>query len=303
MRNAKKYWMLVTAIVMMIVLALLFVACDSDSSGNNQNQNSGNNQDQNSGIGSSSKQRVEIGALNYGFVQPEDNSSFDPDKAVVLTEFNVGETYFMVIKFSITTVEISDTTNKIDFKITLENLAALDGWIEETNTGDVTEMIFRSGEGNEAKDAMATFSVPRETGKTVEKHVTIKLIPKTTGVTAIKGVFEGENVEILGDGEDGLTKKFSSKPVQIKTPQLIYDEATGMLRWRHVEHADYYQLVVDGVVIKDNKYEVDNIKAGTELSLVLSEYGYTKGQIQIVAYSDTTDYLPSNPSNAVSVNL
>lgn len=303
MRNTKKYWKMVTAIVMMIVLALLVVACDSDSSGNNQDQNPGN-QDQNSGIGSSSKQMVEIGKINYGFVQSEDGSSINPDNTLYLIEFNVGETYFMVIDFSITTVEESDTTNEIDFKITFENVDKLQGWIDDADTGKVTEIPVRDGEGNNAKEATLTFSVPREAEKTVARRVVIRLEPKTKGHTPIKGVFEGENVEILGDGRDGLTKNIVTRPVQIETPQLSIDKTTGVARWDHVEHADYYKLVVDGVVIEEPIKEVDNIAAGTELTWALSELGYTNGEsIQIVAFSENTNYTQSNPSNADSVKL
>ena len=206
MRNAKKYWMLVTAIVMMIVLALLVVACDSDSSGNNQDQ----------------KQKVEMG-LTYGF-QSEDDSSIDPN----LKKFNVGEIYYMVINFSIATVEESDTTNKIDFKITFENLDALEGRIVDADTGRVTDMSFLSSEGTQAKETTVTFTVPREAEKTVEKDITIRLMPKKQADTLIKGVFEGENVEILGDG-DGFTKNIASTKVQIKTPKLSVDETTETL--------------------------------------------------------------------------
>ena len=279
MRNTKKYFKLVTTIVMMIVLALLVVACDSDSPG---------------------KQKVEIGMLKYGFVQSEDGSSIDFDNTSYLINFNVGETYYMVIDFSIATVEGSNTTNEITFKIRFENLDALHGKIEDANTGDVDEITVRDSEGNNSKEAMVTFSVPRETGRTVEKRVIIKLIPNKLGDTAISAVFEGENVELLGE-VDGFTKNISSTKVQIEMPQLSVD-AMGVIRWYHVEHADYYRLVVDGGVIED-KIPAENIMAGTELTLVLSEYGYTQGQIQIVAYSNNINYSQSNPSNAVPVNL
>lgn len=294
MRNAKKYWKLLTAIVMMIVLALLVVACDSDSSGNNQ--------DQNSGIGSSSKQMVELGMLNYGFVQSEDGSSIDFDNTSYLINFNVGETYYMVINFSIATVEGSDTKNMITFKIRFENLDALNGKIEDANTGKVDEMTVRDSEGNNSKEATVTFSVPREAGKTVEKRVIIKLIPNKLGDTVIKGVFEGENVELLGE-DDGFTKNISSTKVQIETPKLSVDETTGVVRWYHVEHADYYKLVVDGVVT-EHIIPADNIMAGTERTYALSELGLTQGEsIQIVAFSNNINYSQSNLSNAVSVVL
>lgn len=281
MRNTKKYWKLVTAIVMMIVLALLVVACDSDSPG---------------------KQKVEIGMLNYGFVQSEDGSSIDFDNTSYLINFNVGETYYMVIDFSIATVEGSNTTNEIAFKIRFENLDALHGKIEDANTGDVDEITVRDSEGKNSKEAMVTFSVPREAGKTAEKRVIIKLIPNKLGDTAISAVFEGENVELLGE-VDGFTKNISSTKVQIETPQLSVDETTGVVRWYHVEHADYYKLVVDGVLTEDI-IPADNIIAGTELTLVLSEYGYTQGEsIQIVAFSNNINYSQSNLSNAVSVDL
>ena len=283
MRNAKKYWMLVTAIVMMIVLALLLVACDGECL---------------------IKQKVEIG-MHYGFVQSKDDGSIDYDNTSILTKFNVGETYYMVIDFSITTVRGSIKTNEITFKIRIENVDKLQGWIEDANTAniDATDMTVHDGEGNNSKEAMVTFSVPRKAKKTVEKRVIIKLEPMTKGDTPIKGVFEGENVEILGDGRDGFTKNISSTEVQIETPQLSVDKTTGVARWYHVEHADYYKLVVDGVVT-EHKKEVDNIKAGTELNWALSELGYTNGEsIQIVAYSNNKNYTQSNPSNADSVKL
>ena len=282
MRNTKKYWKLVPAIVMMIVLALLVVACDSDSP-------------------VPLKQKVEIGMLNYGFVQSEDDSSIDFDNTLYLINFNVGETYYMVIDFSIATVEGSSTTNEITFKIRFENLDALQGVIEDARTGDVDEITVRDSEGNNSKEAMVTFSVPRETGRTVEKRVVIKLIPNKLGDTAISAVFEGENIELLGEA-DGFTKNISSTKVQIETPQLSVD-AMGVVRWSHVEHADYYKLVVDGVVT-EHIIPADNIMAGTVLTLVLSELGYTNGEsIQIVAFSNNINYSQSNLSNAVSVVL
>jgi hypothetical protein len=263
---------------MMIVLVLLLVAC-----------------------GPSSKQKVEIGMLTYGFVQSEEDGSIDFDNMSYLVNFHVGEIYYMVINFSIATVEGSDTTNEITFKIRFENVDKLSGTIEDANTGHATEMTVRDSEGNNSKEAMVTFSVPREAGKTAEKRVIIKLIPETLDDTAISAVFKGENVELLGE-VDGFTKNFSSTKVQIEAPQLSVD-AMGVVRWYHVEHADYYKLVVDGVVI-EHIIEADNIMAGTERTFALSEYGLTQGEsIQIVAFSNSTNYLQSNPSNAVSVNL
>ena len=283
MRNAKKYWMLVTAIVMIIVLALLLVACDGECL---------------------IKQKVQIGKPTYGFVQSEEGGGINYDNMSDLTEFNVGETYYMVIDFSITTVRGSIKTNEITLKIRFENMDFLNGWIQNAETNNSTERTNLDGEATNAKEVKATFSVPSEAKKTVEKRVVIRLISNKLEHNVIKVVFEGKNVEIQGDGRDGYTKDIYSRRVQIETPQLSVDETTGVLQWYHVKHADYYKLMVDGVV-KDYIIPDKNIPVGRELNKALSEYGYTNGElIRIVAVSSNDDHYPeSNPSKAVFVNL
>lgn len=284
MRNTKKYWKMVTAIVMMIVLALLFVACDGECL---------------------IKQKVEIGKPTYGFVQSKDGG-FNPDKTLMLTEFNVGETYYMVIDFSITTttVGLGFKTNEITLKIKFENMDFLNGWIQEADTNNASERTNFNGEATNAKEVKATFSVPREAKKTAQKRVVIRLIPNKLKDNVVKVVFEGKNVEIQGDGRDGYIKDIYAMPVQIETPQVSVDPTTGVASWDHVEHADYYKLIVDDVFVK-NIIPDNNISVGKEILLVLSEYGYTNGEsIRIVAVSNNDEYYPeSNRSEPVSVNL
>ena len=277
MKHKRIICILLIAIALMTMLFML-VACNDDGQSNGG-------------------QKVEIGYLDYGFVQSEDGNSINPDDTQYLVGFTVGEIYYMVIDFSFVAVESSEETQRVSFKIVFDNIDAVQGTLEDARTGDVVSMSFQGSNGGRSVESVVTFAVPRDKGATSEKRIIIKLVPKKSGDTTIRGMFEGENIDLIGD-IDGFTKSISATGVQLETPSLNVD-ANGILSWNHVKNADYYKLVVDGVIV-EAVIDAENKAVGAIINCALSEYGYVKGQtIQVVAYSDNVEYAPSNLSNPV----
>ena len=251
MKNKRKRHLIVVAIILLLALSMSMVACDLTG-----HQGSDNN--------STNYQEVEIAAFDYGFCQKGDDSSINLDNTQYLVSFNVGETYYMVIEFSLVAVESSNETNSISFVIEVENVEDVQAYIEDANSGNKSEIPVR-GETNKSKEATVTFSVPRKEGESADKRIIIKLIPKKIGNTTIKGTFEGDNVNLIG-ATDGFT------------------------------------IVVDGI-ITDYKIMADNRGVGAIISYSLADIGITRGKVQVVAFSEIAYYTQSNYSNAVTANF
>ena len=77
-------------------------------------------------------------------------------------------------------------------------------------------------------------------------------------------------------------------------PQISFDESYSILSWQEVENADYYRIYING--------ENDFIET-VETSINLSSLEGGEKTINVVSYSNNSNYLTSNKSNTLQVRL
>ena len=138
--------------------------------------------------------------------------------------------------------------------------------------------------------------------------IVVKLSTLKFGESMMKIGFESSDVNLTGDC-DGVGKLMVINKVKLAAPVISFNDSTLALEWNHVEHADYYKLIVDNAVVtdtdgKDVYFSVDSYVAnGSTLSWDISSYVSGTRYVKIQAFSNSANFEISDYSNEIAITL
>ena len=276
------------AIAFMAVAAIGLTGClGSDSSSTNNGGGGSTSSSENGGNGSStvtpvSKITAEIADFDYGFVLADgitDDSQISISSTSKPISFDVIESYYMVINYTLTSRADNSGQYLVDTVISFDGVSFIDGNIYTVSGTTLTEKttIKDPGTGNDNMKLNISYKVPSSKDALKNVMIVVKLSTLKFGESMMKIGFESSDVDLTGDC-DGVGKLMVINKVKLAAPVISFNNSTLALEWNHVEHADYYKLIVDNAVVtdtdgKDVYFSVDSYVAnGSTLSWDISSY-------------------------------
>lgn len=249
---------------------------------------------------------IEVSTPQFAFVAEED---YDPNSTVIdysrkWNDLRVDTSYYLYVKFKITSARDNDGQSLIDLNITFDTIDIMDGTIEEVGTGNVQTLTFKDATGNVGKTTTASFKIPAWSDESKEISMTVKLLPVTVGKSHILIGYDYDpdgkgTYNLLGS--DGYTKNLEIKEVQIDAPVIDVDD-DGILFWNHVKNADYYMVYINGKPVQDDYGQdlvisAEGYSVGGQIRFNIGEYIYGQQTVVMRAFSQNQYILPSEYSN------
>ena len=307
------------AIAFMAVAAIGLTGCfGSDSSSTNNGGGGSTSSSENGGNGSStvtpvSKITAEIADFDYGFVLADgitDDSQISISSTSKPTSFDVIESYYMVINYTLTSRDDNSGQYLMDTVISFDGVSFIDGNIYTVSGTTLTEKtsIKDPGTGNDNMKLNISYKVPSSKDALKNVMIVVKLSTLKFGESMMKIGFESSDVNLTGDC-DGVGKLMVINKVKLAAPVISFNDSTLALEWNHVEHADYYKLIVDNAVVtdtdgKDVYFSVDSYVAnGSTLSWDISSYVSGTRYVKIQAFSNSANFEISDYSNEIAIKL
>lgn len=307
------------AIAFMAVAAIGLTGCfGSDSSSTNNGGGGSTSSSENGGNGSStvtpeSKITAEIADFDYGFVLADgitDDSQISISSTSKPISFDVIESYYMVINYTLTSRADNSGQYLVDTVISFDGVSFIDGNIYTVSGTTLTEKttIKDPGTGNDNMKLNISYKVPSSKDALKNVMIVVKLSTLKFGESMMKIGFESSDVNLTGDC-DGVGKLMVINKVKLAAPVISFNSSTLALEWNHVEHADYYKLIVDNAVVtdtdgKDVYFSVDSYVAnGSTLSWDISSYVSGTRYVKIQAFSNSANFEISDYSNEIAITL
>ena len=307
------------AIAFMAVAAIGLTGCfGSDSSSTNNGGGGSTSSSENGGNGSStvtpeSKITAEIADFDYGFVLADgitDDSQISISSTSKPISFDVIESYYMVINYTLTSRADNSGQYLVDTVISFDGVSFIDGNIYTVSGTTLTEKttIKDPGTGNDNMKLNISYKVPSSKDALKNVMIVVKLSTLKFGESMMKIGFESSDVNLTGDC-DGVGKLMVINKVKLAAPVISFNDSTLALEWNHVEHADYYKLIVDNTVVtdtdgKDVYFSVDSYVAnGSTLSWDISSYVSGTRYVKIQAFSNSANFEISDYSNEIAITL
>lgn len=307
------------AIAFMAVAAIGLTGCfGSDSSSTNNGGGGSTSSSENGGNGSStvtpeSKITAEIADFDYGFVLADgitDDSQISISSTSKPISFDVIESYYMVINYTLTSRADNSGQYLVDTVISFDGVSFIDGNIYTVSGTTLTEKttIKDPGTGNDNMKLNISYKVPSSKDALKNVMIVVKLSTLKFGESMMKIGFESSDVNLTGDC-DGVGKLMVINKVKLAAPVISFNSSTLALEWNHVEHADYYKLIVDNAVVtdtdgKDVYFSVDSYVAnGSTLSWDISSYVSGTRYVKIQAFSNSANFEISDYSNEIAIKL
>lgn len=307
------------AIAFMAVAAIGLTGCfGSDSSSTNNGGGGSTSSSENGGNGSStvtpeSKITAEIADFDYGFVLADgitDDSQISISSTSKPISFDVIESYYMVINYTLTSRADNSGQYLVDTVISFDGVSFIDGNIYTVSGTTLTEKttIKDPGTGNDNMKLNISYKVPSSKDALKNVMIVVKLSTLKFGESMMKIGFESSDVNLTGDC-DGVGKLMVINKVKLAAPVISFNDSTLALEWNHVEHADYYKLIVDNAVVtdtdgKDVYFSVDSYVAnGSTLSWDISSYVSGTRYVKIQAFSNSANFEISDYSNEIAITL
>ena len=307
------------AIAFMAVAAIGLTGCfGSDSSSTNNGGGGSTSSSENGGNGSStvtpeSKITAEIADFDYGFVLADgitDDSQISISSTSKPISFDVIESYYMVINYTLTSRADNSGQYLVDTVISFDGVSFIDGNIYTVSGTTLTEKttIKDPGTGNDNMKLNISYKVPSSKDALKNIMIVVKLSTLKFGESMMKIGFESSDVNLTGDC-DGVGKLMVINKVKLAAPVISFNDSTLALEWNHVEHADYYKLIVDNTVVtdtdgKDVYFSVDSYVAnGSTLSWDISSYVSGTRYVKIQAFSNSANFEISDYSNEIVITL
>lgn len=307
------------AIAFMAVVAIGLTGCfGSDSSSTNNGGGGSTSSSENGGNGSStvtpeSKITAEIADFDYGFVLADgitDDSQISISSTSKPISFDVIESYYMVINYTLTSRADNSGQYLVDTVISFDGVSFIDGNIYTVSGTTLTEKttIKDPGTGNDNMKLNISYKVPSSKDALKNVMIVVKLSTLKFGESMMKIGFESSDVNLTGDC-DGVGKLMVINKVKLAAPVISFNSSTLALEWNHVEHADYYKLIVDNAVVtdtdgKDVYFSVDSYVAnGSTLSWDISSYVSGTRYVKIQAFSNSANFEISDYSNEIAITL
>ena len=307
------------AIAFMAVATIGLTGCfGSDSSSTNNGGGGSTSSSENGGNGSStvtpeSKITAEIADFDYGFVLADgitDDSQISISSTSKPISFDVIESYYMVINYTLTSRDDNSGQYLVDTVISFDGVSFIDGNIYTVSGTTLTEKttIKDPGTGNDNMKLNISYKVPSSKDALKNVMIVVKLSTLKFGESMMKIGFESSDVNLTGDC-DGVGKLMVINKVKLAAPVISFNDSTLALEWNHVEHADYYKLIVDNAVVtdtdgKDVYFSVDSYVAnGSTLSWDISSYVSGTRYVKIQAFSNSANFEISDYSNEIAITL
>ena len=307
------------AIAFMAVAAIGLTGCfGSDSSSTNNGGGGSTSSSENGGNGSSTvtpepKITAQIADFDYGFGLADgitDDSQISISSTSKPISFDVIESYYMVINYTLTSRADNSGQYLVDTVISFDGVSFIDGNIYTVSGTTLTEKttIKDPGTGNDNMKLNISYKVPSSKDALKNVMIVVKLSTLKFGESMMKIGFESSDVNLTGDC-DGVGKLMVINKVKLAAPVISFNDSTLALEWNHVEHADYYKLIVDNAVVtdtdgKDVYFSVDSYVAnGSTLSWDISSYVSGTRYVKIQAFSNSANFEISDYSNEIAITL
>ncbi len=249
--------------------------------------------------------KANINEFNYTFFAIGDNDS-ELKEVAKYSKLSVDTDYLLEIGFKVSANKANDGNKLINIALSFSDINVLDGRLEEVGSGSHTDFTFTTDQGTQGKKSFVYFKLPSEANAIKEIRIAVKLSPIIHGQSHVSMIFESSDAMLVGSDSDGFTKNVEIEQVKLNTPSLTFNNSSLMLIWNHVKNADYYKIIVDGEVLKNNGKEViiDSAKydVNSEIFVNITNYKLVGAHIvKVQAFSNSASYIVSECSNQVTI--
>lgn len=267
--------------------------------------------------------KITINRMEYGIVD-------DPIKGIEnaipgTAALKAGNEYYLLIDVNYAPNFDSNGKLIISSELTLFNVDVIDGFLEEANTGEASQLNFRSDDDHEAQISTFDFKIPANADSERSMMIKVRIVPNFKTNTSAKQYCQirlnvrcekernNKDIEIIDEKGNGRAFAISVEKAKIDEPVISYTEEDG-LSWTAVSNAYAYEVLVKGQVLKTfapaNIYDAEYAQAGTTIyyqniaSDIIKAYSqHSSYSVQVRAIGPTTNYnyIPGL-SNVISVS-
>lgn len=254
------------------------------------------------------KATVELANVDYGFInakQVTDDSQIAFENASKPTSFNVGENYYLIVSYSMTTREVSQGKSLINTHISFDNANFLDGFVYSAQSDKTPSKnpITNADTGDKKMELSVANVIPDTENGNADIKIVVRLATLQFGQSYLSCGFDGDGLKLTGNAS-GFSRMIEINKVRLSDPAISFDSFSLELKWANIANADYYKLYVDGVLKDGAVYTIDEYTSdGASISWDISAFVSGTHRVKIQAFSNSANYIISNYSNEVIVTL
>lgn len=228
-------------------------------------------------------------------------------------------TYFLVYSFSVQTdMAIEDQTKAmIDITLTLGTSKVIQASLFQAPDASAETVPFSTSSGTNDQKSLVHVYAPKTPNTAVKKQIQIRYSATGIGSSAARVTFAvNTSSKIKMDGDiatSGFYRSIQVDAIKLTTPVVTFNQTTGLLQWKHIDHATAYKIVVDTSSLNETGSQTQTVSAPTgatagdaltyDISQMTVFADKAVHKVKVQATSDDPGYGQSDFSTAIDVQL